>query len=440
MSHAPLPPGPGPTLSLDAIRAEPLAFLSDLRARHGDIVHYGSEGWAAILLTHPDHVRHVLVDNVRNYRKEGTPDLRMLKPMLGDGLLTSDGEVWRAQRHLLAPLFRRNMVERFGPLIADAAVAQRNAWAERVGAPIEVCGELSELTLRIVASALFSHDADDDAGRFGAAVEILNEAMGGLEPAGAASGFRFAGALAVIHDLVESAMRDHRQSPGAALDALSLMLAARAADGTPAMSDQQLLDQSVTLLLAGHETTAKALTWTLHMLAEHEEVAARMYDEIDTVLGGRPATVADLPALPWCAAVLAESMRLYTPIWIVSRIAIDDDEIGGYHIAAGTLVPISPWLVHRHEDYWPDPERFDPTRFMPPAPAAHHPCQFLPFGAGVRHCIGRHFALIEMQLVLATLLQGWRMQPVAGAPVVAEALVTLRPRGGLWMTMEARHG
>lgn len=433
-----LPPGPGQTLSLDTIRSEPLVFLAALQDSYGDIVHYGSDGWSAILVSHPDYVRHVLVDNVRNYIKAGTPDLRMLKPMLGDGLLTSDGEVWRMQRHLLAPLFRRDMVERFGPLITAAAVAQRDAWAVSDG-PIEVCGELSALTLRIVAQALFGHDVGDDAGRFRDAVESLNEAMGGLQPVDAAASYRFAGALAVIHDVVEQAIRGHRHHDGHVFDALSLMLGARNEVGGPAMCDRQLLDQSVTLLLAGHETTAKALTWTLHLLGDHEDVAARLFDEIDRVLAGRVPCVEDLAALPYCAAVLAEAMRLYTPIWIVSRIAVADDEIGGFHVPAGTLLPISPYLVHRHPAFWQDADRFDPTRFLSAVPAMH-PCQFLPFGAGVRHCIGRHFALIEMQLVLATLLQGWRLRAVVGRPVVAEALVTLRPRGGLWMTMEARHG
>nr|WP_143132003.1 cytochrome P450 [Methylobacterium sp. 174MFSha1.1] len=432
---------------LDEIREEPLAFLARMRRQYGDVVGYGTDAWRAVLISHPDHIRHVLVTNVRNYAKEGTPDLRMLKPMLGDGLLTSDGETWRAQRHLLAPLFRRNMVEAFGPLIVEAAVAVRGDWAARPGRAIEVGAEMSRLTLRIVARALFGYDLSDDADPFTDAVEILNEAMGGLTPRTGDARFRFIGALAVIHDVVERAVaarhgNGHAEGlaggPGG-VDALSLLLAARDGRGLPAMTDRALIDQSVTLLLAGHETTAKALTWTFHLLARHPKVERRVGHELARLGGCRP-TVEDLPSLPYLAAVLREAMRLFTPIWIVSRIAVGDDVVGGHHVPAGTLVPISPYLVHRHEAFWPEAERFDPDRFMPERTAGHHAHQFLPFGAGPRHCIGEHFAMMELQLVLATLLQTCRLRPADDRAVVPEALVTLRPRGGLRMIPEPWDG
>jgi enediyne biosynthesis protein E7 len=437
MSHPKPAPGPSGPLTLEEIRGAPLDFLSKMRAHYGDVVEYSTGDWRAVLISHPEHVRHVLVDNVRNYRKEGTPDLRMLKPMLGNGLLTSDGEIWREQRHILAPLFRRQMVEAFGPLITRAAAALRARWLETANRPLELGSEMSRLTLGIAAEALFGHDVSRDAGAFSAAVDVLNEAIGGLAPQDSAASYRFAGALAVIHDVVERAIAARRRDGKRSADALSLMLGARNDAGKAAMTDRQLLDQSVTLLLAGHETTAKALTWTFYLLARHPAAEDRLRREIAT-LAGRAPSVADLPALPFCAALLRESMRLYTPIWIVSRIAIDDDEVGGYRVPAGALVPISPYLIHRHESFWADAERFDPARFMPNHAAEFHPQQFVPFGAGPRHCIGQHFATMEMQLVLATLVQGCCLSPLSSDEATPEALVTLRPRGGLWMTVARR--
>lgn len=434
------PPGPAAALTLDDIRGDPLQFLLGMRERYGDIVQYGTDHWQAVLLSRPEHIQHVLQDRHRNYRKEGTPDLRMLKPMLGDGLLTSDGETWRAQRHVLAPLFRRYQVESFGPLITAATGAMLDGWSAvaAAGQALEVGAEMSRLTLRIVAQALFSHDVSDDAGVFGAAVEVLNESMGNVRPNDPEVRSRFLGALAVIHGIVNKALAGRDDDPGPATDALSLMMHARDEDGRLVMSDEQLRDQTVTLLLAGHETTAKALTWTLHMLSLYPDVASRLSADIDAVLGGRIPTVGDLQRLPYAWSVLQESMRVHPPIWIVSRIAVEEDNIDGYRIPAGCLVPISPYLVHRHADYWAAPERFDPDRFDGARATVRHPFQFLPFGGGPRHCIGQHFASMELQLVLISLLQRFRFVPHAGEAVVPEALVTLRPRGGLWMVPHPR--
>lgn len=434
------PPGPAAPLTFDQIRGDPLQFLVGMRERYGDIVGYGTATWQAVLLSRPDYIRHVLQDNFRNYRKDGTPDLRMLKPMLGEGLLTSDGETWRMQRHVLAPIFRRQQIEAFGPLITRLTIAMLDAWAEpsATATAIEITGEMSRLTLRIVAEALFSYDVGADAGKFGAAVEGLNESMGNVRPQDPEVTQRFLAALAVIHDIVDRAIEERRKSPRPAADALALMLNTRDADGYPIMSDDNLRDQSVTLLLAGHETTAKALTWTFHALSRHADVEQQLYAEIDTVLSGRVPTVEDLPRLRYVWAVLQESMRLFPPIWVVSRIAIADDEIEGFRIPAGSLIPISPYLVHRHPDFWQDPERFDPMRFIGSGAAQRQAFQFLPFGAGPRHCIGQHFASMEMQLVLIAILQRYRLVPRAHDVVEPEALVTLRPRNGIWMVPQHR--
>lgn len=432
MTDAPLPPGPELELSLDDIRGDRLEFLARMRATYGPAVRYFTQDWEAVFLSDPAAVEQVLAGNFRGYGKEGTPDLRMLKPMLGDGLLTSDGAAWRAQRHVLAPLFKRNSVEAWAPIVQRHTQAMLSRWRVAQGHPFEVGGAFSHLTLEIAAEALLGYRLDDDGGRFAQAVEILNESMGGAHAHdGAYQGYLTAGALAVVQDVVEQAIRARRADPASgAQDALALMMDAQDETGA-ALSERQLLDQGVTLLLAGHETTAKALSWAVYLLARHPDAARRLRDEA-RALPDDPS-LSDLRRLPYTLAVLHEAMRLYSPIWVVSRIALAEDCVAGYRIPEGTLIPLSPFLMHRDPAAWDAPDAFRPERFLDEG-TPQHPCQYIPFGAGPRQCIGRHFALMEMHLVLATLARHCTLDPLSDATVEAEALVTLRPKGGLWMT------
>lgn len=429
MTERPLPPGPESPLSLEEIRGDRLAFLGRMKDRHGPMVRYFTEDWQAVFVSDPAAVQQVLGDGFRSFGKEGTPDLRMLKPMLGNGLLTSDGEAWRAQRHLLAPLFKRNSVEAWAPIVLRHTQAALQRWRGDPS-PFEVTDTLSQLTLAIAAEALIGQDMAGDGGRFSAAVDVLNEAMGGEDAhAGAHRSYRTAGALAVVRDVVERAIEARRSGRGrGAQDALTLMMAARDAAGVP-LADAQLVEQGVTLLLAGHETTAKALAWTLYLLARHPAARSRLREEA-LALPGEP-TLADLHALPFTLATLEEAMRLYPPIWVVSRMAGEATQLGDYHIPEGTLIPISPFLMHRDAAAWDAPEEFRPERFL--ADTGRHPCQYIPFGAGPRQCIGRPFAVMEMHLVLASIVRSCDLVPINDAEVEPEALVTLRPKGGLWM-------
>ena len=433
------PPGPSSVLSIDEIQKNPLSFLLDSTSAYGDVVGYRAEQWSVIIVNRPDFIQHVLQDRNHNFTKEGTPDLMMLKPMLGEGLMTSEGESWLWQRRLIQPGFHRERVESFGRLMTEATCALMEGWSARAGRdqPVEVAAEMSRLTLNVVASALFSADISGEGDDFSQAVDAMNEFMAHYDPTDLARLNQFRDAQSALNKIVERIISE-RRSGRQADDLLSMLMAAYDELTGEGLSDRQLRDQIFTLLMAGHETTAKALTWTLYLLDQHPEVSARLRAELADVLGGRLPTVADLARMPYVWMVIQEAMRLYPPVWLVSRFCRAAETIGGYEIPAGSLVIVSPYLMHRHREFWEAPEIFDPERFRPEACANRPAFTYLPFGAGPRQCVGRGFATIETQLVLATIMQRYELRLVAGHRVEPEALVTLRPKYGLPMTLEER--
>jgi cytochrome P450 len=433
----PPPPGPADEVPLMAVRRDPLAFLADLAADYGDIVRYRAPGWEAVLVNRPDLVRAVLLDRFKQYGKLGTPDLMMLEPMLGQGLLTVDGETWRRQRQVVQPAFRRGELARFDRLMAERAGRMLDGWAASGAARFDLVEAMTELTLKIAAAALFSHEIEDDAGAFGRAVEALNEAMGHLDPTDAARAAAFRDGLAHVRSVVAEAVlrRVAHPSDRDCLGAIMQALDIRTAEA--AMAVRELHDQALTLLLAGHETTAKALSWTLYLLARHPEAAERARAEAEAVCGRAAPAAADIDRMPFCWAAIQEAMRLYPPIWVMTRRAKADDTLGGYRIAEGSLVVISPYLLHRHPGLWPEPEAFRPDRFLGRSPATD-PTEFtlLPFSGGPRHCVGKHFAELEMRIVLPMILRRFRIDLDPDRPARPEALVTLRPAER--MTVRAR--
>jgi enediyne biosynthesis protein E7 len=431
----PVPPGPADEIDAVAIRSDPLRFLSDLTSRHGALCSHRTGGERVYVLNSPELARRVLKDDYTSYTKGGTPDDHMLSPLLGDGLLTSNGETWARQRHLCAPSFRRASVEEFGSLMTGAAADLADRWAQAadLGQNVRVDHDLTSLTLRIVVAALLGSDQADLGQGFGRAVDAINRFIGhydGIAP--------MTGDMAARRDAYAAAERFLRGVVGLLIAARRLsgghadLLAAMMGSG---LSDRELYDQVLTMVMAGHETTAKALTWTLHVLAGEPGIASAVRDELRLTLGSRMPTAADLPALGLTRRVVDEVVRLYPPVWLLSRRATRDTELGGYPVPSGALVCISPWTLHRNPDYWPDPERFDPDRFRPGAVAARPSHAYLPFGGGPRVCIGRAFARTEAVLVLATILPRLSLAHVPGAPVEPEALVTLRPRNGLVMSV-----
>jgi cytochrome P450 len=439
----PVPPGPADEIDALTIRRDPLRFLTDLTSRHGALCSHRTGGERVYVLNRPELARRVLRDDYGSYSKAGTPDDYMLTPLLGDGLLTSNGETWARQRHLCAPSFRRAAVEEIDALMTTAAgdLADRWATAADRNETVRVDHDLTSLTLRIVVAALLGSDQADLGPGFGRAVDAINRFIGHYD--GTAP---MIGDMATRRDAYAAAERFLRSVVGLLIAARRMAGSAETRDDLLAammndagLSDTELYDQVLTMVMAGHETTAKALTWTLHVLAGQPEVADAVQAELRLVLGGRPPAAEDLPRLGLTRRVIDEAVRLYPPVWLISRRTTKDTELGGYLVPEGTLVCISPWTMHRNPDHWPDPERFDPGRFLPDAVAERPSHAYLPFGGGPRVCIGRAFALTEAALVLATILPRLDLAHVPGAPPVEpEALVTLRPRDGLVMTVRRR--
>ncbi|WP_406293743.1 cytochrome P450 [Embleya sp. NBC_00888] len=451
MSESPVrrrPPGPADELDLVGIRDDPLAFLTELAAEYGDLCSHRTRGEVVWFVNRPDLVRHILKDNYTAWTKAGTPDDFMLTPLLGTGLLTSDGPTWERQRRLCAPAFRTRQVEAFDTLMTDAATDLADAWSEaaRAGRPVRVDHDFTALTLRIVADALLGADLTAAGPGFGRAVDDINRFIGHFDGEPNASVVddaafrRLRGSYLAAQTFLERvvgmlvAARRYTGPPSdRPADLLDAMLAARDAHGD-AFSDRELHDQVLTMVMAGHETTAKALSWTVHLLDRRPEYAAAVRAELAEVLGGRAPRAEDLPRLDLTRRCLEEAIRLYPPVWLISRRANKEDVLDGLTVPAGTLVCISPWTLHRHPRVWDAPEEFRPERFTATARQGRPAHAYVPFGGGPRVCIGQSFATTEAILVLATILQRLELRGVVGHPVVPEALVTLRPRDGLLMT------
>jgi len=432
--------------TLTAIRDDPLAFLAGTAERHPDRWWHETGGERVLVVNHPDLARHVLRDRQTNYTKAETPDDQMLTPLLGEGLLTTDGALWARQRRMAAPSFRRQEVERFDSLITRAALDLVADWhrAAAEGRTVRVDHDLTGLTLRVIVAALLGTDLQSLGPKFGEAVDAVNRYIGHVDPsAPAPADLRarlgaYLGAknfLDLTVRMLISARVMTGPPPGAPPDLLSTLLAPPG--HSEGFSGSELHDQVLTMIMAGHETTAKALTWSLHVLGGHPEQGALVAAELDAVLGGRVPTAADLPDLVLTRAVVDETMRIFPPVWLLSRRALEDDVMAGEPVPAGSLVCVSPWLLHRHPGFWDSPERFRPERFRPGADAGRPSHLYLPFGGGPRICLGKPFALAEATLVLATVLPRVRLRHVPGHVVEPEALVTLRPRNGLLMTVEA---
>ena len=431
------PPGPPGRFTVQDVQRDPLQFLTNMVETYGGVAYYEADAWTVVLVNRPEYARHILQDNSHNYTKTGTPDLLMLKPMLGDGLLTSDGENWVRQRRLAQPAFQRDRIEAFAVMMIDATLDLVQRWRRLPpDQPVDLTEEMTGLTTRIVARALFSVDISDALGSFGQSVQAMNEFMGAFDPHDRTAFVRFQQARTSIDALVRRIIQQRRADGGDRGDFLSTLLEARYQDTGEGLTDREIRDQVMTLLMAGHETTAKALTWTFHLLDQHPECAARVREEVRSGLGDRRATLADLPRLGYVWMVIQEAMRLFPPVWIIARMAEKDDEIEGYTIPAGTLVLISPYTMHRHPDLWDRPEEFIPERFDPSHADERAAFSYLPFSGGPRQCIGKHFATLELQLLLATIVQRATIRVVAGHSVAPEALVTLRPRGGLPVHLE----
>ena len=444
MALAALPPGPkGHYLVgnlLDYAR-EPLDFMVRCSREYGDVVRLRMGGLPLYLLSHPDHAEYVLVRNNRNFAKSRY--FRRELSFLGQGLLTSEGELWWRQRRLAQPAFHRRRVGTYGETMVSHAERMLATW--RDGEVRDVHQEMRRLTLGIVAEVLFGVKKDK-ADEVGEVLEWLDKHANRLEEQGSAmvvrillgnfpttANLRFRKGIGRLDEVIYGLIRQRRENGEDTGDLLSMLLCFRDEEGG-GMSDKQLRDEVLTLLLAGHETTALALSWTWYLLSLHPEVEAKLLEELQEILGDRTPTVEDLPRLSYAEMVIKESMRLYPPAWGVSREAIEECEIGGYRVPAGTQLLIVLWAMHRDPRYFRDPEAFDPARWEGGLSKRVPKHAYLPFGAGPRVCIGGSFAMTEALLLLATIAQGFRLELVPDqGRVFPQPSTTLRPRGGIRM-------
>ena len=412
--------------------------------QYGDVVRFKLPK-PGVVFFRPRHVRHILRTNVLNYPK--SHDYDELRPLLGDGIFVSEGDLWTRQRRLLAPEFRKKEVGRFVPSIVTSAEQLFAEWDARLArGPLDVTHDMMRLTLWVIGRAMFRGEFLEQAERIGHALEVCLEqatlrmlGMGlyksWMPTPGNLRAKRAERELdAIVMDIIDKAHRE----PSDGTDVLSRMIRARDPETGAAMSDKQLLDETKSLILAGHETTSLALSWAFYLLARHPEIEARLFEEVDRVLGDETPRAEHLPELVYTRMVFLETMRLYPPVPGVSRRVAEADVIDGVRLDADDVTVISAYVTHRHPEYWPDPERFDPERFAPDAIDGIEPYSYFPFLLGRRACLGEHFAMVEGVVLLAMLARRYRLSLVPGPPHRTRPISTLRFARPLMMRAERR--
>jgi cytochrome P450 len=441
-----LPPGPGANLLMSVLKQkkwiDPLAHFKHLAAEYGDIAHYKLGRRHILFLNHPDYIREILVVQHANFVKERTQ--QRAKLLLGEGMITADGAIHKQQRQASAPAFHRQKMSAHAGEIVRRAAALRDQWSS--GEAHDIHLEMMTLGLGIIGATIFSTDLGEE-------VHELNRAMADIMDVYNAVVLlpgirlllqipftplrRFVHARRKLHTAVNKLIAEHRRrgADATGTDLLTMLLDAQKTFG---WSDDHVRDQVVTVILAGYETTAIALTWTWYLLSQNAAAEAKMHEELDRVLQGRLPRYEDLPQLRYTEMVMAEALRLYPPAWAMGRLSLSAFQLGEYRLPAGTTVIASQYILHRDARFFADPLRFDPERHTTEAKAARTKGAYCPFGMGPRQCIGEAFAWMEGVLVLATLAQRWKLRHDDRHEVVAEPLFTLRPRNGMPMTVHAR--
>ena len=445
-----LPPGPPPR---DGVLAharyfagfllDPIGFVGQRFERYGDVYYAPSGGTGLYVIRHPDHLREVLVTRASSFHKTHSAFAR-LSLVLGDGLLTTDGETWKRQRRMVQPAFSSARLAGYAGVMVEEAARASAGW--RGGEVRDVGREMMELTLRVVSRTLFGHDVSAqhiaDVGRamrlFQASL-VRPDVLPAWMPS--ARRRRLRGALDALDAMTYGIIAERRSRPAREPDLLQMLVDAVDEEGDGGrLSEKELRDQLVTLFLAGHETTSHALTWTLYLLSQNPGAERALHDELDRVLGSRDPTYEDLARLPYTEQVIHESMRLYPPVYSVARRAHEDTTIGSYAVRAGSEVILWIYMTHRDARFFPEPDAFRPERFTAEEEARRPKLAYLPFGAGPRACIGKVFAMIEARLVLASIARRWRLELVAGRRVVPQPRITLVPKHRMRMRLVARRG
>ncbi|GAA0932888.1 cytochrome P450 [Nonomuraea longicatena] len=440
------PPGPPRRAVLGLLRqlrADRLGLMSGAVTVYGDAVRVAIGPKKLYIFNHPDHAKHVLADNAANYHKGiGYTEA---KRALGDGLLTSEGALWEEQRRTIQPVFQHKRIAAQADVIVDEALGlvERLRLHQAAGRRVDVLSEITSLTLGVLGSILL----DTDLGAFesiGHSFEaVQDQAMFEMETLGSVPQWlplrrqrTFRRARADLERIVDILVAQRKAGPSeSGDDVLTRLIASTARERDKAVADRRMRDELVTLLLAGHETTASTVGWTLDLVSRHPEVGRRLHEEAVAVYGRRRPAYEDLPRLKYTTMVLQETMRLFPPVWILTRRAVADDVVGGYRVPAGAEVLICPYTLHRHPRYWEEPERFDPERFDPQAPSARPRYAHLPFGAGPRFCVGNHLGMMEATFIVSALMRDLRLERVPGFRARPEPMLSLRLGGGLPMTV-----
>jgi cytochrome P450 len=433
---------------LPQFRKNPPVFLETTARDHGDLVHFRLGPQDIYLVSNPDWIKDILVTHQTNFTKSRF--LERAKILLGEGLLTSEGEFHRLQRRLVQPAFHRDRLIGYASAMVETTAQTREHWTN--GAQLDMSREMMRLTLGVVAKTLFNADVSSDADEIGNALTqvmvlfdmVLMPFSEWIEKLPLPSVRRFEKARDFLDKTIYGIIAERRAGKEDKGDLLSMLLLAQDEDGGAGMSagtgagmnDKQIRDEALTLFLAGHETTANALMWVWYLLSENPSAAQTFYDEVDSVLQGRLPTFDDLPRLKYTEWVFAESMRLYPPAWVIGRRAIADYSIAQYAIPAKSILMLSPWVVHRDPRWFPEPAQFRPERWS--EPDTRPKFAYFPFGGGMRVCIGERFAWMEGVLLLATVAQQWKFKLVPGHPVATAALITLRAKHGMKMVAERR--
>lgn len=445
MNDLSLPPGPEKKFLGDrllSLQRDPLHYLERLKKEYGDVVHFRIGAQHVVLLNHPDLIRDVLVTHNRNFVKGFT--LQQAKRVLGEGLLTSEGEFHLRQRRMMQPVFHRQQVGGFAPVMVEYATRTARRWHD--GETFDVTWQMEGLTLAIAAKTLLDADVDAEAQELGQAVhelmDLFNPVMllmaDMLEKLPLPPTRRLHRAKATLDATIYRIIEHHRAA-GTGDDLLSMLLMARGdEENGNGMSDLQLRDEVLVIMLAGYETISNALSWTWYLLSNHPKVEERFHAELDRVLEGRAPTLADVDQLVYTRMILAEALRMYPPVWFLDRRALADFEIGGYRVPAGSTVLMSQWLIQRDAKYYPDPFHFDPMRWTPEAQALRPRFAYFPFGTGPRLCIGEAFAWMEGVLLLATIGQRWFVRTRTDEQVVPQPGLNLRPKGGIQVRVHTR--
>jgi len=428
------------------MRRDPLEFYTRMHERHGDYVRICAvPSRFCYVLTHPDAVEHVLLKGHRNFRK---PDIfyRSVGLLVGDGLFTNEGDAWLNQRRLAQPAFHSQYLALLTPLMVQGAEMFVQSNETRTGQVIDMVDSMMKVGLRIASTTLFSADISGDADAIGKAFRTtfrhVSNRLNSLQLVPnwlpTRSNVIFKRAKKVLDRAVIDLISARRQNASKPNDLLTMLLGAHDELTGEQMPQKQLMDEVLTILTAGHENIGAALSWTWYLLGRNPTVQEDAYDEIRAHLGGRNPTFDDLPHLPLCKAVFEESMRIFPPGWGELRQTLQPDEVCGYPLPADAIIILCQWVTHRHPDFWEDPETFKPQRFLGDAAANRHRFAYFPFGGGPRICIGMQFALIEGPIVLATILQRFRVELIPGQQVIPDATFTLRPKFGLKVILHPR--